>query len=128
MSAIPAYPVDEIAAGLPPQHDEKYLQDADDKLPAGEDDNIHPVHHPEDDPFEVDQNYLVASRSTKLFRGVLFQMILFVSYSGSRTKCTSADDSGGVSLCSRYFPLGSFTNTGFRLSFVGPSMNDAICK
>lgn len=72
MSAIPAYPKDEIAGvGLAPEHE------LDDKLPAGDGDNVQAVDSEEHDPFEVDQHYLVASRSTKFFRGVLFQMVLF---------------------------------------------------
>lgn len=72
MSAIPAYPKDEIAsADLADKHD------LEDKLPAGEVDDVQAVDSDEHDPFEVDQHYLVASRSTKFFRGVLFQMVLF---------------------------------------------------
>ena len=38
---------------------------------------VEPTTVDEIDPFEVDQTYLSASKTTKIFRGVLFQMILF---------------------------------------------------
>ncbi|KAI9637141.1 major facilitator superfamily domain-containing protein [Dioszegia hungarica] len=90
MSHVPAYPRDEIAGvELHPIEQDK---DLDNKHPGGSSDDIQAVTNNEEyDPFEVDQNYLVASRTTKFFRGVLFQMVLFGA-----------------------------------LSFVGPSMNDAI--
>lgn len=78
MSAIPVYPKDEItgvigATTLESEHD------LDDKRPAGDGDNVYAVDNTEEhDPFEdIDQKYLVASKWTKFFRGVLLQMILF---------------------------------------------------
>lgn len=76
MSHVPAYPRDEIAGvELHPIEQDK---DLDNKHPGGSSDDIQAVTNNEEyDPFEVDQNYLVASRTTKFFRGVLFQMVLF---------------------------------------------------
>lgn len=81
MSAFPAYPKDEVTApiGVALEHDSD--DKLDDKRPAGDGDNVYTVDidaSGEHDPFDdVDQKYLVASKTTKFYRGVLLQMILF---------------------------------------------------
>lgn len=44
---------------------------------------VEPITAHEIDPLEIDQSYLSASTTTKIFRGVLFQMILFGRYVAS---------------------------------------------
>ena len=39
--------------------------------------SVEPVGPDDLDPLEVDRAYLSASRTTQIFRGVLFQMIMF---------------------------------------------------
>lgn len=75
MPIPPAYPHNELAdTDLHPIEQDR--KDPDGKQGDTED-AVEAVPDQGYDPFEVDQKYLVASKSTKFYRGVLLQMILF---------------------------------------------------
>ena len=64
----------------------------------------------EHDPFEVDQAYLNASKSTRFYRGVLFQMILFGALSFVGPAMTDGINNlggGGLSTVSEGHPFPS---------------------